>query len=199
MEHLIEEVKSAARSVAIEWPNIAVAEDIEQDIWVKLLEWRGYLERVTEMGSTECRGALRRIGHQIAAQQRADYNVFSGNFRYGAKEVRNMLDGTLESQRDGRTETETIDLVEAMAVLAEKNPRYWESIRSYVYEGSPTVKPERDRLRRAIRRLTECMNNAHKRRHFGYEGPGIRTAMSNRAAQASITKEWQGDLLEGRR
>lgn len=199
MDHLAKEVGRAAKAVAVEWPDIADAEDVEQDIWVNLLRTSDRIAKLEAMGPTERASSLRRIGNQLMSQQRADYDVFAGNFRYGTKEVRNMLDGTLERFRDGKTETETIDLSEGMAALADKNERYFRLVSDYTSGIAPESKRDVEALRRGVRKLTEYMNSAHKRRYVAHDGAGNRKAISNRAAQASSSYEWQGDLLEGRR
>lgn len=158
---LYPEVRAVAEQVAHKWRDVATADDLEQDIWVRLLE-SDYAQKLAQFDK-QARGAtLARIANQVADKQRLDYDHFTGNFRYSANEVRVLLKNGVLTEERVTTRTERLDLDEATAMLRERNPRYAEVIYKKYVSGE-TI-DARHVLTRAVDKLTECMNSVHNGR-----------------------------------
>lgn len=84
-------VSQACRSVAAKWPGLADYEDLQQDVWVKVLKSNGTLDALLAMDSGDRVHNLKRMAHRIAAKMRDDYEVFSGNYMYSVGMVRGLL------------------------------------------------------------------------------------------------------------
>lgn len=172
-----EKVKKAARSVSSGMNQIE-ADDVEQDIWVRLLEDVGYYNELCEQEDPF--QSLKRIGKQEAYKQNSAYEFYSGDYVYAPKEVRGLLseyliDVTLESV------AEHVDLVEGLLLLKEENKnRFHILINKFVHgvEGNP------GRTNESVESLAKCMNRVNKAARYSYEGPGSRRALTNSQAMA---------------
>jgi hypothetical protein len=157
------------------------------------------------------------IGHQIASKERADYDVFSGNFRYSVDEVRGLLEGRVLHQsnpalgsnwsiaedfiKGGEFEDAVLtklssetDLLRGMQRLVKLNYPYAEIIgRRYLTDESLAEAVDRMRLMRALTALTTQMNRSFKQQHAERPGgPGTRKAMSREWAYKSSSSDWDG-------
>lgn len=192
--NLFEEVEKAARSVAAEWSEVIDQEDLVQEIWLVIAD-RRYVEALGNMEPAARLATLRKMGHQVAMQYRANHDWFSNQFYYSTTEVRKLLQAGRLSKERARTETEWMDLDEGWAILADRNANYSETlVQAYTlgtYDNSTGTAQKN--LSRAVDALTKCMNSAHKRRHADYDdGPGSRKTLRNGYAQAKTSPEWQG-------
>jgi len=187
----VEELESlagqAARRVAAQWPGTVEKEDLEQEIIVHLLERPGALDRLFEEPNPRVRQSfLIKVGHQLASQMQADYDRFSGNYRYDAGQVRGFLERQLWLNGD-KPSTEKLDLAEALASLADKNSSYYAAvINRFVHEMVPdrANTSQFNTIQRAVEALTDLMNRIGEEREKHYtEGPGSRKAMSNSQAR----------------
>ena len=198
-----QEVRAAAKATAREWSDVIDADDMEQEMWLRLLDSsKSYVERVQALNPGERRAVLNNIGHQLGMKYRDDYDTFSGNYRYSSPEVRALLEGgaLLGDEPDIDSVTVRVDLTEGVQTLAEKNSNYFAVlVNKYVHGIDPNNGSERMRLTRAIDLLTRLMNGAHRRGHSWYQGPGNRTVTTNRLAQVITTKDYKGGYDEGRR
>lgn len=175
-EVLYREVSRAARSVSDNWPGVIDSDDVEQEIWLHLLERSSYLEKVRVMSHDERVTVFLGIGHQVASRYRADLALFTGNVRYGADEVRRLLKAgallsALEDLQNGsQSVTEALDLREGFQALREKSDVYSDAIESeFIHEDyDKSAATSRRRLGEAVRRLTELMNNVNRRRYDAY-------------------------------
>ena len=189
---LFDDVEKAASAVALEWPEVINAEELVQEIWLVLAD-RGYVETLRPLGTAARITTLRKIGHQIAMQYRAEHDWFSGQFYYSTGEVRALLKRYLE--QGPRTHTERLDLEEGWDILDKRNANYSETlVQAYIHRTyDNTTGTARMNLSRAVDALTRAMNSAHKRRHAAYEdGPGSRKAVRNGYGQVMASPEWQG-------
>lgn len=194
MSALGEEITSAARKVARDWPGVVDADDIEQDLWVRLLETESAIAAVLDLEPQARSRFLHRSGHVIAAQYRNEYDIFSGNFYYSTEDVRGILQKDPAQDEDqapmwellndweltpkhppaapdetpgSETLTEQMDLAEGMELLEEKNAWLASLIRGQFFEGVPRH-THRRYLTRAVDALTQCMNNIHRKRESKY-------------------------------
>lgn len=198
------DVRAAAESTARQWSDIIDADDAEQEIWLRILESsEGYLEQVTGLEKRPRLALLKKIGHQIGMGYRNSYEVFSGNYFYGTKDVRDLLKtGILRDvvsetiplwelpisiieqieRTDRETLSERIDLFDGLRALHNRNERYALIILGEYRLGCPVHKHNKD-LTRAIDSLTRFMNSSRRRRIADYEeGPGTRRVVSNAQA-----------------
>lgn len=215
-----DDVKRAARTTAREWADVIDADDAEQEIWLRLFE-KKYLSDVAGMEKGSRVSVLEMIGHQIGLKYRDDYELFSGNHRYGTKQVRDLLEaGVLDrvadeslavwqlpesvvrqiERTDNETLTEMIDLFEGLKDLyrrsfkkdGEKIHRYAEVIVANYRDGEP-IHTYRADLTRAVDALTVSMNNCHRRKVAEYEeGIGTRKVISNEKARVISQRQYSG-------
>lgn len=176
MEQLKDDVHSAALSVAREWPEVIEPGDVEQEIWLYILERPNIGKKLEEMATSERHRTLRRIGHQIASEYRASYEVFSGNIYYGTKDVRRILEKVSNGEDDGADDpwlayptdspgsaahTEQMDLQSGLERLHDKNHLYAMYVEAHYFSAQSYHKHSNE-LTRAVDALTRCMNGARK-------------------------------------
>lgn len=195
VDALMPVIKKAAQSVAWNWPGVIDADDAHQMIALRFLERPGSAAKVRAMPRDAQYRAVVGIGHQIASQEREDYNRFKGSYKWSVKEVKERLeDGVLV--KPGKKETVFVtDLIDAMVALNKRSPQYVDSILSrYADFEIPPRGSEQVKLSRALTGLTLEMNRA-SRRNFAQRdaGPGTRAAISNAAARRISSQDYNGD------
>ncbi|AFF28431.1 sigma-K factor [Mycobacterium phage Tiger] len=173
-------IRRAAKAVAFQWPGIVEQEDVEQEIWAHLLARESTLEKVSEMESRAQYRAIVGIGHQIASQERTDYDHYKGSYTYSVADVKSLLKrGVLTTSVDG-FDAAVVDLMEGLEKLVVKTPQYVEAIVSrYADEVVPKSNADELRLRHATEALTKAMNQS-ARVQFATrdDGPGTRGQVS---------------------
>lgn len=218
---LSKEIHKAAQSVSYQWPGVVQAEDLEQDIYVRLLETPGSVEQlISEFDDKSRLNAIIKIGHQIAAQERTDYEVFSGNFRYSVNEVKRLLEdralhnenpelssnwsvsedfikgGEFEDAVLNKSSSET-DLRRGMERLRSDNPNYANVLmRKYFSDEAITTGADITRVSRALTALTTEMNRSFKQQQREHEGPGSRKPVTATAAHYKSKRNWNDDSPE---
>lgn len=172
-------VRKAAQSVAAQWPGIVEADDVEQEIYVNLLELKE--ENLRRLVDEFDRDGLVKVfkerqGHQVAARYRNDFELFSGNYRYSGEEVRSLLESGALVFADEMTVTERVDLTNAMQRLDETSPQYADIIFQRYAEDKRfgTDSAEKKMLRRALQALTREMNRSFNKATAEHEGPALR-------------------------
>ena len=192
------QVKKAARFVSFQWPGVMEAEDAEQGIYLRLLESPGSVKKILEMDQKAQYRAIVGIGNQLASEERTDYQYYSGSFRYGVAEVKQLLNkGALVNDRT-RFSSELVDLDEAMSVLLKKSPQYVDAIRRRYRDGETTEDDKRfeDALRRGLGSLTDEMNRSHRNRHAERtSGPALRKPVKSYDAQETTDSDWDGEYV----
>ncbi len=171
-------IKEAARVVAAQWPDTVVADDVEQEIALRLLTSPRSVDRLLdEMEPARRKTALIKIGHQIAARERVEYEVFSGQYQYGTREIADLLSsGVLGAERTEVSAT-LIDLDEGLELVSERNPRYAGLLVAVFRDGDDTA--HRQVIARAVELLTESMNRVSLRRARERDGIGSRKVGTN--------------------
>ena len=197
IEELADLIGKAAKTVAYQWPTVVDEDDLQQDIYINLLESPGSVDKLLDDFEAKDRlNAIIAIGHKIASKERLDYEVFSGNFRYSVNEVKKLLEKqTFKDAKLGRTATSG-DLLAGMDRLQETAPQYAEIIhRKYVQgENVSAVDAERKRAERAVEALTTEMNRSFKNQPNA--GPGSRTKISAAKARQISKTDWDDDSSE---
>ena len=208
------QVKKVARNVSFQWPGIIESDDLEQEIWLHILERPGTQRDLDGMDSLSRYRTLSKIAHRIASQQRTNEEYANGNFRYSVKEVKQLLENGALSESavelqsawsaeeflpsGGSYEDPTftqvsvrLDFDNALERMKNENIGYFNVLQQR-YEGWEPVE-DRSKLSRALSRLTTLMNHAHKGAHAErIDGPGSRKAISNSAARAISTSQYSG-------
>ncbi|WNO26738.1 DNA binding protein [Mycobacterium phage Groundhog] len=169
-------IRRASKSVAFQWPGVVEQDDIEQSIWSHLLSREGTVNKVLKMDSKARYRAVVGIGHQIASQERTDYDHYKGSYTYSVKDVKDLLNrGVLTVPVDG-FDAAIVDLMEGLEQLVAKNSRYVEAIVTrYADDGSPN----KDSLSRGLEALANEMNrSARVKFSTRDDGPGTRRNVS---------------------
>lgn len=222
-EILTKQINRAAKSVAFQWPGIVEADDVEQSIWLRLLESPGSMDKILGMDDAAQSRAIIGIGHQLASKERTDYEHFSGNFRYSVNEVKNLLEsGILKDLGYGvksswsteeyiakggefadavlsKNSMET-DLRRGLRWVESVNSKYYEVIRRRYLRDEVLVDSADQRLvQRALASLTTQMNRSFKRQHAERpDGPGTRRVISNSTAGVISAQQYAGAYNDGR-
>lgn len=193
-------IKRAAKSVAFQWPGVIEADDVEQGIHLRLLESPGSVSKIYEMEDRAQYRAIVGIGHQLASQERADYDYYKGSYRYSVVEVRKLLnDGALLEPPEGFNEA-MVDLELALAGLRDEKPQYWDALLSRYQDGKSTAddKQYENALRNGLTALVDEMNAINRRRFSERDdGPGSRKVISNSQARHISQMQYSGDSEDG--
>lgn len=193
-------VQQAAFTVAGKWPGIIKdPRDLQQDIWVRLLEAGQHtIDVLMSMDRNNQLVTLRDIGHQLAAKERDDYDLFSGNWTYSTKDVRDLLKNgglfaTPEVPGD-LTHSVVVDLRGGYEKLVKKNAAYAETLtQTFVHENVDSTTNGRKALQRAVDALAIEMNRYRRGREEAHTGgPGSRTVMSNTDWERATGDEFDG-------
>lgn len=209
------DVKTAAKTTAREWADVIDHDDAEQEIWLRILDaGQNTIDTIAGLDKPARVSVLTDIGHQIGMDYRDDYELFSGNYTYGTRQVRKMLENDAlagvedesgvpiwelpESiikqleRTDTETVTERIDLMIGMSRLLKRNASYVQLLRDVYLNGvTPDDGTERKNLTRAVDALTKEMNRVHIARKAEYtEGPGTRKVLTNAEAQKLTRNEY---------
>lgn len=182
-ELLSQDVKTAARTTGREWADVLDADDAEQEIWARLLDaGTNVWTEIAGMEKPARISVLNEIGHQIGMRYRDEYELFSGNYVYGTKEVRKLLDGgnflSLPDRSDTLTLSERTDLISALERLRKRNAHYVDILIKQFVEHDP-IHTHSQELTRAVDALTHEMNRVNRARQGEFvEGPGSRKAIA---------------------
>lgn len=184
------QVKKVARNVSYHWPGVVEPDDLEQLIWLFILERPSTQRHLGGLDEHSRYRALSKIGHELASKERASYDVFSGNFRYSVDEVKYVLSkGVLIEDLTGWDEA-VHDLMEGLEVLVTRSPQYVDAITSRYADMEYPKGDAKVTLSRALTAVTDEMNKSNKRRHA--DEPGMRKAVSNAAARAISSSQYEG-------
>lgn len=194
---LAKAVHYAARATQDEWPGIVEADDVEQDIWVRLLESPGSAERLADMNDRDRKVSLNKIGRQLAIEERSSHEWFSGQVHYSTDDVREMLEAGALVNEGFMGDDDRLDFGEGVISLREANPnfvsalwdRYEETEETRIFDLDSST--NRDRIARAVRKLTNFMNGSQKARNENHTGPGSRKAISNADARHITDNVWE--------
>lgn len=175
---LQKDVKRAAKSVAFQWPDVIEADDVEQEIWLHILERPGTRVDLLEMDELPRYRTISKIGHRIASKARTDSYYSRGVYLYSLADVKRMLNSgaikefQLKAQSydgdqisvnqvgpDSQVSDEVMDLRRALVRLSEKNERYAVAIiNRYRLDQFPSNKSDTDALNHGIESLTNEIN-----------------------------------------
>ena len=214
-----ESIRKAAVNAAIEWQEIS-ADDIEQDMWMRLLEAPGAVDTLDTFDTDVARKFLFQMAKQVAAKDKQRTRISKGDFNYSTGEVKKRLAaGALsclgagemgswaadeESSGTGNGYTDTtgatasflVDLTGALQALKLKNERYFNLIVAHYLLGENFNNADEVAVRRALKSLTNLMNFGYKKDMGEYEGPGLHKKPTRAAAQA-LSDGYENDNYDG--
>lgn len=167
-------VKKVARSTENRWNKMLDADDIEQELWLFIMESPSVQEYLRTRSDGEVVNALNIQADNICSKERLDYEHFTGNFLYNPADVRDLLGRMTQEERV--LDDERIDFEIALEDLRKEYPHYYDSIYSHYYMG---YEHEDDaakmRSTRAVAKLADLMNRKRSQRSAERtEGPGTR-------------------------
>lgn len=202
-EQIHEQVAREARLAAAKWNGLAEADDVEQDLWVWILESPSIQKYLRDGEPAQTSKALSTKANSICSQERLSADHFSGNWNYNPAEVRDLLDtygGTdvqhvspevMAIAQENLSQTmienilggtisadEMIDLGQALEELEYIQPNYYFVLHEAYSAG---IEPE-DRMSksRAVDKLTTLMNRKRSQREMDRtEGPGTKPKITN--------------------
>ncbi|BBY34925.1 hypothetical protein [Mycolicibacter minnesotensis] len=190
-------IRKAARSVAFQWPTVVDRDEVYQMIYERLLKTNGSVKKILAMAPDAQYRAIVGIGHQLASQERADYDLFKGSYRYSVSEVRNVLTaGVLVEEFDFWMDT-VHDLLEALEALHRRTPQYVDAIVSrYAEFKIPAETAGKDALKNGVTSLVAEMNKSNKRRFAERDvGVGTRKPLSCERSRWESKGSWDADYL----
>ena len=213
-----ESIRKAAVNASFEWKDVS-ADDIEQDMWIRLLEAPGAVDTLDTFEPDVARKFLFQMAKQVAAKDKQRTRISKGDFKYSTGEVkRRLAAGALaslgagemgswaadeESSGTGNGYTDTsgatasfmVDLTGALQALKLKNERYFNLIvaKYLLHEGFTGA--DQVATSKALKSLTNLMNFGYKRDMGEYEGPGVSKKPTRLSAQA-ISKAQYSDPIE---
>lgn len=171
-----EQVAREALRAQFRWNNLLPAEDIEQEIWLFLMENPSAQRYLLEGNKAEIAKALITRADIICSKERLSYDHFTGNFHYTTEEVRDLLD-ELTTERV-ELDPGLVDLDLAMADLEDEDSAYYFILHeAYVAGVEPKYSIEKTR---AVDKLTTIMNRKRSQREMDRtEGLGTKPKITN--------------------
>lgn len=180
-EDLETAVKREARLAESRWNNLLSADDIEQEIWLWLLERPGVQNQLKNANPAELSAVFKKSADQICSKERLDYDHFTGNYHYTPEEVRGLLD-TLGEEYDVHSADEKVDLQLGLEDLAQYQPDYFQLISQVYLEGMRFERGSSNERKSfyAVDKLTELMNRKRgQRERDRTEGLGTKPKISS--------------------
>lgn len=154
------QVKIEAKLAHTRWSRIMDAEDIEQEIWLFILENPTVQKYLESANKKQIKAALRRRADIICSKERIDYERFSGNFIYRPAEVSALL--RCIKEREELPPDERIDLELGLKDLKRENPRYYDVLIGRYIKGEMVA--YKSLASRALETLTTYMNRTRSQR-----------------------------------
>lgn len=190
IDDLFPEVTKAAKTATRSWTGALDAEDVEQDMWVKILESTNTLPSLLSYEANRRGKVLRAIARQCAQADVASRDDFSASATYSTDDVRRILEkgGADEGNPGSPSHIEWLD---TQAGLRAIKPWYAEVVFSRYVVGDWNMKSNTNRyvLLEARDALTRAMNNIHKAAAENHDGPGSRKVLSNAVTQSAARRE----------
>ena len=162
-ELLSEQVKEAASRASYKWHGLLDADDIEQELWVQILESPATARKLQGADTELLTDLLARMADRICIKERHSYERFSGQFRYSVSEVKTIATDILT--KPGPVTEEVIDFMDALERLIVSNPDQAEVFLVRYADGKyPDKSSERMMLSRARVNMTDYMNRNRRER-----------------------------------
>ena len=182
-------VVKVARAASVRWNGIMDPDDIEQSLWMFIMERPSVSTYMESHSDGEIVNALRRQADSICSEERAAYDYFAGNYHYNTGEVASMFSRLLEDER--LLSDERVDLQLGLDELKAFHPNYFERVQRYFIEGQPYSSSAEQRSKsRALEKLTSIMNRKRNERERNRtEGPGTRNARQHQKEEEWLNSQ----------
>lgn len=177
-EKLVDAVQREAKAAERRWNNILQSDDIEQEIWLFLLENKSSQRFLETAEPAQVAAALKTRADTICSKERLDLDHFSGNFHYTPGEVRGLLE-EIGAEYDVHEADEKIDLQLGLDDLLQYHPEHFMTVEKIYYHGQEDEGANfRKQKQRALDKLTEIMNRKRGQRELDRtEGLGTRPTL----------------------
>lgn len=202
-ELIAKDVAREARLASARWNGMTDADDIEQELWLWIMERPGTQRFFKSAETGQIRSALTSRANDICSKSNLAYDHFSGQYTYTPAEVRELLTtyfGTdvsevsaavMELAESELSETmisnilggvispdEKMDVEQGLQVLEETHPQYYFVLMEAYRAG---IEPEhRTTKTRAVDKLTTIMNRKRSQRETDrHEGLGTKPKNTN--------------------
>lgn len=164
-EQLEHAVHREARNAEARWNKLMEAADIEQEIWLWMLERPGVQAQLKNASGAELAAVLKKSADQICSKERLDYDHFSGNFHYTPSEVRTLLEA-IGQEYDVHDADERVDLQLGLDELLQYHPNQFEVLQKIYWLGEDFSSTGSLRMAksRAVDKLCELMNRKRNQR-----------------------------------
>lgn len=171
-------VKKAARSAENRWNRMLDADDIEQELWLFVMESPSVQNYIRTQSDGEIVNALNIQADNVCAKERVDYDHFTGNFIYSPMDVRDIIAKICEGEEVAWDEN--VDLEIAMEEMRDYYPDAYVNLDRYFFqEEYAETGAEKMRKSRALEKATELMNRKRSQREADRtQGPGTRPAIT---------------------
>lgn len=177
-EALYEKIKTSvtkeAKAAEYRWHAILDADDVEQGLWLFIVESPAIQAYLSEAEPGQVKKALKTKADAVCSKERLDYDRFSGNWHYTNFETRELLNKWGEEllPDEESLAPEQQDFTEALKILRDSNPNHYEVLEDKFVAGSQARSgAEKMAVSRAIDKLTEIMNMSRSeqvaKRHEG--------------------------------
>lgn len=183
MIEYIEDIKRASRKAAYDWPNCLTADDVTQELAMRLIEAPGAVERMRAVTDGERYKTLCFWANQIQSKERDALAVFNGRYKYSLDDIRDLLESgvlvdcditppsswnTSDTPNGASYDMDPVttaiagqqDLFNGLKKLVYTNGDYYDIIMKRYVQGASLEPTERKRLGRAIEKLTTLMNRS---------------------------------------
>lgn len=156
-------VRKAAEQAETRWNKLLDADDIEQELWVFILESKAVQATLSALDDKDKVARLKKKADSICSKEKLDYERFTGNFLYTPADVRRILSRLAGDERI--LDDEAIDFGIGFEALEGEYPHYYEAVRDFYFFGRKVNnKSDEDLKRRAVDRLAELMNRKRSKR-----------------------------------
>lgn len=171
-------VTKEAKAAAYRWHAILDANDVEQELWLFILESPAIQAYLSEAEPGQVKKALKTKADAVCSKERLDYDRFSGNWHYTNFETQELLGKWGEELLPGEESLapEQQDFMGALKVLRDSHPNHYEVLEDRFIAGTSTHDEKfRRAVNRAIDKLTGVMNMSHSQQVAErHEGPGTK-------------------------
>lgn len=171
-------VNKAAHQAERRWNSILPADDIEEELWLFILESQSVQDYLTRNTEGSRIAALKMKADSICSKEKTDYEHFTGNYLYTSADVRRLLENLTRDKR--LLDAERIDLELGLEQLKRRHEKYYKILVSHYKEGYVAAQgAEQNAKSRAVIKLTNIMNRKHSQRLAERtEGLGTRPAIT---------------------
>lgn len=197
-ERINKRVAREARLAASKWNGIMDADDVEQELWVYILESPSVQKYLQDAEPAQLSKALSIKANHLCSQERLDIDHATGNWNYNPAEVRDLLNvywgsdvhnvsqAVMSLAQENLSQTmiqnilggsisadEKVDIEQALADLEDAHPNHYYLLHEAYSAGIEPDHPQEKT--RAVEQLTTTMNRTRSQREMDrHEGPGTK-------------------------